>query len=93
MAGTAHDLEGVCTALAAPLHAHAPFVRHTLVLLILWIVWKSRNRKVFNGVWMRARQLALLLAEHCELWLHRLPRRFSRHLVDVWLAQLRASST
>jgi hypothetical protein len=86
-------LEGICAALAVPLHEHAPFVRHTLVLLILWIVWKSRNRKVFNGVWMRARQLALLLAEHCELWLHRLPRRFSRHLVDVWLAQLRASST
>jgi hypothetical protein len=92
-AGAARDLEGVCAALAVPLDAHAPFVRHTLVLLILWIAWKSRNRKVFDDVWMRAHQLALLLAEHCELWLHRLPRCFSRHPVDAWLAQLRASST
>ncbi|KAK1632566.1 hypothetical protein QYE76_006881 [Lolium multiflorum] len=90
-AGAVHDLEGVCAALAAPLQELAPPVRHTLVLLILWVVWKSRNRKVFDDVWLRARHLATLLSEHCELWLHRLPRRLSRQPVESWLARLRTS--
>jgi hypothetical protein len=59
---------------------------------VLWIIWKSRNRMIFDGVRLHTRGLIVMLVEHCELWLHRLPRRFSRHSVDVWLLQLQADA-
>ncbi|XP_051226998.1 uncharacterized protein [Lolium perenne] len=91
-AAMADDLEGVCVALAGPLHAHAPLVRNSLVLLLLWIIWKSRNRMVFDNVRMRTRCMVAMLVDHCELWIHRLPRHASRHSVDVWLLQLRENA-
>jgi hypothetical protein len=45
---------------------------------------------VFDSVWMHPSQIVVLLAEHCELWLHCLPRRSSRNTEDSWLAMLRA---
>jgi hypothetical protein len=39
--------------LAAAHHGLIPMVRHTLVLLTLWIVWKSRKRMVFNTQLLR----------------------------------------
>jgi hypothetical protein len=47
---------------------------------------------VFDNVWMRTRCLVAMLVDHCELWLHRLPRRASRHSVDAWLLQLRENA-
>ncbi|KAM0871225.1 hypothetical protein ACQ4PT_039531 [Festuca glaucescens] len=90
-AASAGDLEEGCSAFAAPHHALAPLVRHTLVLLILWITWKSRNRMIFDAQLLRPRQMFSLPTDHWELWLHRLPRRFRRHPVDLWLTARRAS--
>jgi hypothetical protein len=91
-AAVADDLEGVCAALAGALQPHASLVRNSLVLLLLWIIWKSRNRMVFDDVRMRTRCMVAMLVDHCELWLHRLPRRASRHSVDAWLLQLRENA-
>jgi hypothetical protein len=66
-----------------------PFIGHTLVLLVLWIIWKSRNRMIFDGHRMAPPQMFSLLAEHCGLWLHRLPQRYERHQIDAWVAARR----
>jgi hypothetical protein len=55
----------------------APLVRHTLVMLLLWITWKSRNTMVFDAIRLSPRQTISLVLSHGELWLHRLPRRSS----------------
>jgi hypothetical protein len=47
---------------------------------------------VFDDVRMRTRCMVAMLVDHCELWLHRLPRRASRHSVDAWLLQLRENA-
>ncbi|KAK1605523.1 hypothetical protein QYE76_029196 [Lolium multiflorum] len=66
-AASAADLDEGCELLAAAHHGLVPMVRCTLVLLTLWIVWKSRNRMVFDAQLLRPRQMFSLLATHCEL--------------------------
>jgi hypothetical protein len=88
-AASVDSLSDVCAAILTPFLAHPPPVRHTLLLLVLWITWKSTNRMVFDSARLSRRQLCLLLVKHCELWLHRLPRRLSRQAVDSWLVSLR----
>ncbi|XP_071676815.1 uncharacterized protein [Lolium perenne] len=92
-AALAADLDEGCELLTAAHHGLIPMVRNTMVLLTLWIVWKSRNRMVFDAQLLRPRQMFSLLATHCELWLHRLPHRHSRQPVDAWLAAIRAQFT
>ncbi|KAK1652860.1 hypothetical protein QYE76_070665 [Lolium multiflorum] len=89
-ATSATDLAEGCASLAAAHRGLVPPVRHTLVLLTLWIIWKSRNRMVFDAQRLRPRQMFSLLASQCGLWLHRLPRCHSRQPVDTWLSALRA---
>ncbi|XP_071679972.1 uncharacterized protein [Lolium perenne] len=84
------NLQDVCAALATPFAAHSPLVRHTLVLLLLWITWKSRNTMVFDAIRLSPRQTISLVLSHGDLWLHRLPRRSSRLPLETWLAALRA---
>jgi hypothetical protein len=89
-AASAADLAEGCASLAAAHSNLVPPVRHTLVLLTLWIIWKSRNRMVFDAQRLHPRQMFSLLATHCDLWLDRLPRRHTRQPVDAWLSALRA---
>jgi hypothetical protein len=88
-ATSAAGLEDGCRALASALRPLDPFIGHTLVLLVLWIIWKSRNRMIFDGHRMGPRQMFSLLVAHCGLWLHRLPQRYERHQIDVWVAARR----
>jgi hypothetical protein len=64
--------------------------RNTTILALLWSVWKSRNRMVFDAIRLSPRQIISLVLSHGDLWLHRLPRRSSRLPLETWLAALRA---
>ena len=57
---------------------------HTVILLILWIAGKSRNRKVFDNVPSPPRQLASMIGAHCTLWLHCLPKKLHRLPMETW---------
>jgi hypothetical protein len=82
------DLEGVCDAIAAPtMHLPVP-VRHSLTLLVLWVVWKSRNRKVFDNVPSSPRQLSSMIHTHYNLRVHRLPSKTPRHGADAWCSRV-----
>jgi hypothetical protein len=81
-------LEGVCDAIAAPtMHLPVP-VRHSLTLLVLWVVWKSRNRKVFDNVPSSPRQLSSMIHTHYNLWVHRLSSKTPRHGADAWCSRV-----
>jgi hypothetical protein len=84
----ANDLEGICDIFGAPIiHLHDA-TRHTAILLVLWIVWKSRNRKVFDNVLTPPRQLSSMVSAHCMLWLNRLPNKLPRLHVEAWCASV-----
>lgn len=67
----------------------SPPVANSLVLLVLWVVWKRRNRCVFDGVRPSNQQLAALLLDHIKSWVHRFPplplRLPFNPLVYVWV--------
>jgi hypothetical protein len=50
-------------------------LRNTVVLSILWAVWKSRNRMVFDHVLLPASHVALMVASQLRLWVIRASRR------------------
>jgi hypothetical protein len=58
--------------------------RNTVVLSILWAVWKSRNRMVFDRVLLPASQVALMAASHLRLWVVRAPRRVILAPLHSW---------
>jgi hypothetical protein len=43
-------------------------VGHTVVLAVLWVVWKSRNKMVFDAVQLSTRGIVVLISEHAVLW-------------------------
>jgi hypothetical protein len=49
--------------------------RNTVVLSLLWAVWKSRNHMVFDRDLLAARQVASMAASHLRLWVVHAPRR------------------
>jgi hypothetical protein len=84
----ANDLEGICDIFGAPMIHFHDATRHTAILLVLWIVWKSRNRKVFDNVLTPPRQLSSMVSAHCMLWLNRLPKKLPRLPVEAWCASV-----
>jgi hypothetical protein len=45
-----------------------PVVGHTVVLAVLWVVWKSRNKMVFDVVQLSTRGIVVLISDHAVLW-------------------------
>jgi hypothetical protein len=48
--------------------------RNTVVLSLLWVVWKLRNRMVFGRDLLAASQVASMAAYHLCLWVVRAPQ-------------------
>ncbi|PUZ48313.1 hypothetical protein GQ55_7G235900 [Panicum hallii var. hallii] len=63
-------------------------LRHTAILLLLWIIWKSRNRMVFDGVNQGTAAMCATLSEHAGLWVARAPRRLNTEPLEIWCNSL-----
>jgi hypothetical protein len=62
------DLVALLDGITDRLPSMQPSPRNTIVLSVLWAVWKSRNRMVFDGVLLTANQVASLAIRHLRLW-------------------------
>ncbi|KQK02869.1 hypothetical protein BRADI_2g04193v3 [Brachypodium distachyon] len=82
--GSAPTFASFCTALRTSLRRFPTPVANSLVLLILWVIWKRRNRCVFDGVRPSNQQLAALLLDRLKLWVHRFPPCHSACPVIPW---------
>jgi hypothetical protein len=88
VAAVADDLDDICEVIGAQATHLPATTHHTVILLILWIIWKSRNRKVFDDALTPPHQLSCMINTHCELWLHRLPKKLSSPPMEVWCANV-----
>ena len=75
-----HGLPDLLRAISIP----AGPLRHTSILLLLWIIWKSRNRMVFDGVNQGVATMHAMLSEHARLWASRAPRRLNTKPLETW---------
>ncbi|CAL5065864.1 unnamed protein product [Urochloa decumbens] len=73
---------------AGLLTAHDAQLGHTAALGALWIVWKSRNRMVFDGICLDLDAMARLLHDHLMLWCCRAPRKLDVSPLHVWCQSL-----
>ncbi|CAL4957727.1 unnamed protein product [Urochloa decumbens] len=61
---------------------------HTAALGALWIVWKSRNRMVFDGIRLDLDALVRLLRDHLLLWCCRASRKLHVSPLQAWCQSL-----
>jgi hypothetical protein len=64
-----------------PMH---PEARNTAVLALLWTVWKSRNRMVFDTDFMSTPRILAMLVDHLRLWVVRAPPRVDTSALLSW---------
>ncbi|CAN6357125.1 unnamed protein product [Urochloa humidicola] len=74
--------------LAASLPLQERWLRNTAVLLLLWIVWKSRNRMVFDNVNQDLPALNKMVTDHACLWVSRAPQRLDCTALELWCSTL-----
>ncbi|CAO2046871.1 unnamed protein product [Urochloa humidicola] len=74
--------------LAVSLPFHKQRLHNTIVLLLLWIVWKSRNRMVFYNVNQDLPALNKMVIDHANLWVFRAPQRLNCSALDLWCSTL-----
>ena len=56
---------------------------NTLVLLGCWLLWKRRNRLIFDGVAMSMREFLASMRSEADLWRQRIKVE-ERWVVDQW---------
>jgi hypothetical protein len=78
------DISDLLHGLAARLPRLHPLALHSGVLALLWSVWKTRNRMVFDGDLLPASRIAALAVEHLRLWVVRAPRRIDLAPLLSW---------
>jgi hypothetical protein len=78
------DIFDLLHGLAARLPRLHPLALHSGVLALLWSVWKTRNRMVFDGDLLPASRIAALAVEHLRLWVVRAPRRIDLAPLLSW---------
>ncbi|CAL5028943.1 unnamed protein product [Urochloa decumbens] len=70
--------------IAGLLSCHSALLGHTAALGVLWIIWKSRNRKVFDGILLDTAAMLVMLFEHLKLWTCRAPRKVDTAPLVDW---------
>jgi hypothetical protein len=66
-----------------PMHPEARN-RVRVILAVLWTVWKSRNRMVFDADFMSTPCILALLVDHLRLWVVRAPSRVDTSALLTW---------
>jgi hypothetical protein len=64
------------------------FPRYTAALLLLWVVWKSRNRMIFDFVAQPIASIIITVREHAALWAHRASRHTNTTPFEEWCVAL-----
>jgi hypothetical protein len=67
------DVPALLDALSEDLPSMHPEARNTVILALLWTVWKSRNRMVFDADFMSTPRILAMLVDHLRLWVIRAP--------------------
>jgi hypothetical protein len=57
---------------------------HNTVVLLLWAVWKSRNRMIFDSHDEDLPTLVAAIMSHARLWVIRVPCRLDCAPLDLW---------
>jgi hypothetical protein len=78
------SVDNVCQPCSSAFQAWEPPVLNTLLLTMLWTVWKRRNRKVFNDITMSVPATTSLLSEHIRLWLVRAKPSTNTRSIEDW---------
>uniref|UniRef100_A0ACD5XVX3 Uncharacterized protein n=1 Tax=Avena sativa TaxID=4498 RepID=A0ACD5XVX3_AVESA len=60
----------------------------TVTSCLLWVIWKTRNRMVFDAVHLPLPAILEQVIEHLRLWRARVPSRVSFESVEQWCAVL-----
>ncbi|KAK1606878.1 hypothetical protein QYE76_030551 [Lolium multiflorum] len=78
------DLPALLDGLSRDLpHMHKR-VRNTVILALLWSIWKSRNRMVFDAVHMPTARVIALIVDHLRLWVVRASPRVDTGPLLAW---------
>jgi hypothetical protein len=83
-AGIPALLDGLVACLP-PLH---PKARNTVILALLWTIWKSRNRMVFDFNDLSTHRILALLVDHLRLWTARASSQVNTDAMLTWCAGL-----
>ncbi|KAM0930531.1 hypothetical protein ACQ4PT_000902 [Festuca glaucescens] len=78
------DVSTLLDALSEDLPPMHPEARNTVVLALLWTVWKSRNRMVFDADFMSTPRILAMLVDHLRLWVVRAPSRVDTTALLAW---------
>ncbi|KAM0858799.1 hypothetical protein ACQ4PT_047616 [Festuca glaucescens] len=78
------DIPTLLDALSEDLPPMHPEARNTVVLALLWTVWKSRNRMVFDADFMSTPRILAMLVDHLRLWVVRAPSRVDTSALLAW---------
>ena len=68
-----HTVDELCTASASMFPTWHPKLKNTLILALLWVVWKHMNKEIFDDVAQSLPTTASVLQEHLRLGLQGSP--------------------
>jgi hypothetical protein len=78
------DVLGLLDALSEDLPPMHPKARNTAILALLWSIWKSRNRMVFDADLMSTLRVLDMIADHLRLWIVRAPSSVDTTPLLAW---------
>ncbi|TVU21838.1 hypothetical protein EJB05_31506, partial [Eragrostis curvula] len=81
---TTDTIEDWCSLVVSKFSSWPVKTMNTLLLALLWIAWKRRNRMIFDGINLTTAATATLLAEHLRLWTVRAPPSVSTVTMEDW---------
>ena len=80
------DVVQLFDALSAGLPPLYATIANTVLLAVLWSVWKARNRMVFEGELLPTARILAMIVDHLPLWSCRAPRHLPLDDLRVWCA-------
>ncbi|KAL6607026.1 hypothetical protein ACP70R_042679 [Stipagrostis hirtigluma subsp. patula] len=82
------DIPAVATSFASLFAGPPGAVPNTAVLLVLWVIWKSRNSMIFEGKQLSLPQLIAMINDHLALWVHRASKKIVIDRLLTWCSAM-----